>query len=432
MEDISAPLPADATEERMRADAQWHEPFAVPTAADFAAGEPAAILLTGATGFLGTFVLDELLRQTQAEIFCLVRASSPAKGLARIERARRHYELPGELPPGRVHAVCGDLLHPQFGLNEADYVRLARTLDAVIHGAAAMNFYQGYETLKPANVDGTREILRFATRGRPKRLHHISSAGVFDSRSYSGRLVRESDDPLLCEGSVTGYTQTKWVAERLMLAARERGLPVSIHRPPFITGHAENGVVDLDNLIVKMMAGCLQSGLWPDEPEPVDLAPVDYVSRAIVRVVREPSLAGRTWHYDGARRLRWADIGLAMRASGYALELMPYAEWKRELRQFSRAPQNALRPLVPLFLKTSRRLGRSVTDFYVQPPRPQFSGAATRALLAQRGVAIPDLGDRMFGCYCDYIIRAGWAPPVALRARLAPEIVAPSARQANA
>ncbi|HVS51201.1 MAG TPA: thioester reductase domain-containing protein [Opitutaceae bacterium] len=428
MEVSSASL--NETEIAMRADARLQEPFAVPADGELTGGEPKAILLTGATGFLGTFLLAELLRETAAEIFCLVRAASPAKGLARIERARRHYEQPGELPPGRVHAVCGDLLHPCFGLAEPDYVRLARTLDTVIHGAAAMNFYQAYETLRPANVGGTREILRFATHGRAKVLHYVSSAGVFDSPAYSGQLVRESDEPEHCAGSVTGYTQTKWVAERLVLAARERGLPATIHRPPFITGHSETGVVDGDNLIVKMMAGCIQSGVWLDEPEPVDFVPVDYVSRAVVRLLCTPGIEGRTWHYDGTRRLRWADIGLAMRANGYAMELIPYPRWKQELRQFARAPANALRPLVPLFLKVNRRLGRSVTDFYLEPPRPHFNGAATRAFLAQRGIAIPDLGDRMFGGYCDYMVRAGWAPPTP-GARAAGAFVPPPARQAN-
>jgi len=412
--------PFEASEPRLQADAILPDGFAVPAGAGALVPAPRAIFLTGATGFLGAHLLDDLLRETDAEIFCLTRAASPGKGLARIERARHQYELPGELPPGRVHAVCGELEQPHFGLGDADYLRLTQTLDLVVHGAATMNFYQGYEKLRAANVLGTLEVLRFAVRGRVKPLHYISSSGVFDSMSYWGRMVTEADRPLHCDRSVTGYTQTKWVAERLVLAARDRGLPVCVHRPPFIMGHGETGVVALDNLVVKLMAGSLQGGIWPDDPAIMDLAPVDFVSRSVVRLLREPTAYGRVLHLVPADSPSLGGIGRRLAAgAGYRLDFRSYAHWKQELRHFARRDGNALRPLAPFFLKSSRRLGRPVPEAFLQPPRPSFDGAATRAYLRGLGLPVPAMDDALFGRYAAYFVRAGWAPPAPARDRAA-------------
>lgn len=407
--------PFDPMEAALRADSELGPDFAVDSTA-IALDAPRAVFLTGATGFLGAFLIHELLRQTEAEIHCLTRAATPTEGLVRIERAMRGYELLGELPLSRVHAVCGDLTRPGLGLSPADHARMAGAIDTIIHGGAEMNFYSSYEALKPANVDGTREVLRLAATGVAKRLHYISSSGVFDSRSYGGKIVRESDQPRQCTGSVTGYTQSKWVAENLAIAAGNRGLPVTVHRPPFIVGDSRTGVVNLENLIVKMMVGCIQGGFWPDEWWPVDIVPVDYVSRAVVRLLLEPASVGETYHYVPAHGLRVADIGRALRTNGYGIELLPYAEWRHELRRFARSRHNALRPLAPLFLKPSRRLAAPVPDAFMQPPRPIFDGSVTRERLSALGLGPPELNDALFSRYCAYFIRAGWVPrPVETR-----------------
>ena len=172
--------------------------------------------------------------------------------------------------------------------------------------------------------------------------------------------------------------------------------------------------------------------IWPDECSPLDIIPVDYVSRAVARLVREPASAERTLHYAGARGLRLADIGRALQAAGYDLELRPFAEWKQELRRFSRQPQNALRPLAPLFLKANARLAKPVPDAFLQPPRPRFDSAATRAFLGGLGVPAPAMDDQLFARYCDYFVRVGWAPP-AIETQRGAAAPAPAALpQANA
>ncbi|HMD62268.1 MAG TPA: thioester reductase domain-containing protein [Opitutaceae bacterium] len=395
----------------MHSDKVLDPSFVVVDGSERPIAGPSAILLTGATGFLGSFILNDLLDRTDAEIFCLTRDPSAAAGRARVAQNLRDCELRDGLPQGRLHVFHGDVLKPCLGLAEADYRSLAREIDGVVHSAAVINFYHPYERLRAANVGGTREILAFANQGRAKILHYISSSGVFDSRPYWGSVVRESDRPLQCDKGVTGYTQSKWVAECLVAAARDRGLPVCIHRPPFITGHSQSGVVGLDNLIVRMMVGCIQGGFWPDVWSPVDLVPVDYVSRAVATLVGDPMSLGRTFHYGAPGGLRWADIGRALLAAGFGVEMTPYGRWKQELRRFTRVGQNALRPLAPLFLKPNPRLAKPVPDVFIQPPRPFFDSTVTREYLSSLGIDTPVLDQGLFARYCDFFMRKGWVAP---------------------
>ncbi|HYR12096.1 MAG TPA: thioester reductase domain-containing protein, partial [Longimicrobium sp.] len=195
-----------------------------------AAGPPRAVFLTGATGFLGAFLCAELLRATDAEVHCLVRAGSVEQG---EERIRRKLESFGLLGPqaARIRAVPGDLARPLLGLSKADFDALAERVDAVYHCGAWVNFARPYRVLKPSNVAGTEEVLRLAATARLKPVHHVSTMAVLAGAFVSGATAVDEDTPLPPPvGHDTGYSQSKWVAEGLVELARERGIPVSVYR----------------------------------------------------------------------------------------------------------------------------------------------------------------------------------------------------------
>lgn len=382
-------------------------------------GPAEVFLLTGTTGFLGAYLLRDLLVHTRAHVVCLVRAPSASDGLTRIEANLSAYGL--DLNPqqwARVEAVPGDLAHKHLGLELTAYSALAGRVQAILHGAATVNFYQTYHQLRATNVGGVREILRFATQGRRKAIHYISSTGVFDSDACRGLVMRETDSPTHCDGSVMGYTQTKWVAEQLMLAARERGLPVSIYRPPFIMGDSRTGVVDAENIIVKMLIGSLQGGFWPEDQIDVEMVPVDALSRAIVHLASSGP-GCKTYHISSPHPMRWGDLGLAARTYGYTVALGPYDQWKRKLAEFGRRKNNALRPLVRFYTKTPPRLSAPAPEVFTRPPRPIFDSTATQALLAPAGLVPPRMTHALFAIYLGYFVRQGWLEtPSVLKAAL--------------
>src|SRR5205823_4505156 len=153
-----------------------------------------------------------------------------------------------------------------------------------------------YHALKAANVLGTQEVLRLATQDKIKPLHYISTLSVFShKKAASGRPIRESDSlDDHREHIHGGYAQSKWVAEKLVTTARSRGLPVVIYRPGRITGHSQSGMWRTDDVLCRMLKGCIQLGSIPgqDTAEMMEMTPVDYVSQAIVSLSRRKASFG--------------------------------------------------------------------------------------------------------------------------------------------
>ena len=103
------------------------------------------VLLTGATGFLGTFLLADLLRRSPQHAVCLVRAPSPGEALARVRRSLESYALWDDTFAPRISAACGNLAAPRLGLSTADFASLGARIDAIYHNGAAVSFLRSFD-----------------------------------------------------------------------------------------------------------------------------------------------------------------------------------------------------------------------------------------------------------------------------------------------
>jgi acyl carrier protein len=107
---------------------------------------PKHILLTGATGFLGAFLLKELLQQTEAHIYCLVRAANRSEGLSRLQTTLEKYQLwHPAFNHSRIIPILGDLAQPLLGLAPQEFARLAAQIDTIYHNGADVNFFKSYQ-----------------------------------------------------------------------------------------------------------------------------------------------------------------------------------------------------------------------------------------------------------------------------------------------
>ncbi len=155
--------------------------------------------------------------------------------------------------------VPGNLEMPGLGLSSQLAAQLASTIDVIYHSGATVNWIYPYERLKAPNVLGTQEILRLATRIKLKPVHFVSSLGVFPLIGMSSLVVVREDDTLDHGGSLYGgYVQSKWVADKLVLAARARGIPVCIYRPGLITGHSEIGAWNTTDVTSRMLKSWIE------------------------------------------------------------------------------------------------------------------------------------------------------------------------------
>ena len=330
--------------------------------------------MTGATGFLGAFLLYELIQQTNATIYCLVRGKNRYEGLRRLRANFAKYSLPAGILAKRIVPVSGSLDQPHFGLSMVQFSRLASTIDVIYHSGAMVNFVKPYSALEDTNVQGTRQILKLACQGKLKPINHISTVGVFGATAYfTGQpTVYENDDlnisrDFLCWDD--GYAQTKWVAEKLILDARDKGIPVTVFRPGFIMGSSQTGATNPNDFLSRSVKGCIQLGYYPDLANfKNQVVTVDYASRAIVHLSQQSNLVGQTFHlapWSASTDLAWNDLFEGISRYGYSMEKMTYTHWKNKLNQQCQASQtNALYPLLPFLNEKVYKQELTILELY--------------------------------------------------------------------
>ncbi|XP_069681059.1 uncharacterized protein [Periplaneta americana] len=278
---------------------------------------PRTVLLTGATGFVGSFILKQLLYSTQATVFCVVRERP---GLSASERVR------ASEPGRRLVVVPGDVSLLRLGLPEDVYAFLASAVDCVVHAAATVNLVHPYHALQGANVQGTQNVVAFALHGRVKHLHHVSTDAVFPPGLQD---CREDADMTQHACSLkSGYAQSKWVAEQLVLRARDKGLPATVYRCGNVGGPQTEASWNPADLTLLMLQGCLHTRTAPDIDWQVELTPVDFLGRVLVRLLQDAPLSvGKVFHLVNPRTMDCRLLWQLMRERGHPMQLVPYATW---------------------------------------------------------------------------------------------------------
>ncbi|MEU6284186.1 thioester reductase domain-containing protein [Streptomyces sp. NPDC047028] len=288
---------------------------------------PRRVLLTGATGFLGSHMLLDLLRHSDAHVYCLVRADDEAAAATRLGEQLRSYRLPwsGEVRR-RITVLPGDIRRPRLGLDEERWLTLAHELDSVVGVAAAVDFLRGYHSLRGSNVLGALTLAELAVTGRPKPLHHISSIAVFNE---VGITAMGEDDPLAhVDRLVSGYDQSKWAAEVALRRARDHGLVVTALRPGGIGGHTRTGAYNPQDLSSGLISAFGRLRTVPVFRS-LNAAPVDWVSRVAVAAVLEPDAWGFDYNLTGVPNTL-DDVVRDMAFGGMHVRVQDWDEWRTD------------------------------------------------------------------------------------------------------
>ena len=365
---------------------------------------PTAILLTGATGFLGAFLLYELLQQTQADIYCLVRSDNIESGKQKLQNNLKSYLLWDESFKSRIIPMMGNLSQPLLGLNPEEFQLMASQIDVIYHNGALVNFTYPYQALKKPNVLGTQEVLRLASQVKLKPVHFISTTSFIYPSDSDIKIIRERDsidDALM---PTDGYAQSKWVAEKLVTVARDRGLPISIYRPGRISGHSKTGACNSKDHTYRIIKGCIQLGSIPDLDIEWNLSPCDYVSKAIVYLSQQTESLGKAFHLRNPQPFSLKKMAQYLCSLGYPVELVDYQKWRAQLNKSDPA-DNALYPLISTFVEPD---GES--SLLIQ----KYDCSNTISGLADRAIACPPVDAELFGIYISYLIQTGVlkAPPL--------------------
>ncbi|MCG8312773.1 MAG: thioester reductase domain-containing protein [Pseudomonadales bacterium] len=365
------------------------------------------LLLTGATGFVGAFLLRELLEQTSAKVICLVRGSDlNAESKQRIISALKDYHIWQEQYADRIQPLRGDLAKPQLGLTETQWNELANNVDAIYHNGAMVHHLMPYQKLRDTNVLGTLEALRLTCEGKAKEFHFLSSLSVLPPVELA-QGVRFEENTYLTKETVPagGYNRSKWVAEHLVSVAKTKGLAATIYRPGPISGDSQQGAFNNNDFLYRLMQGYVYSGMAPDGEMPLDILPVDYLAQAIIYLSQQPKAKGGVYHLLHPDAVSSNVLFDAINNAGYPVERVPYQRWFAELTQIAQNnPEHPLFPLVALFasrnsLEQSADSGTGHKEAAPLEKEIPYCTNISQSLLAAAHFSLPAITEQLFATY---------------------------------
>jgi thioester reductase-like protein len=371
-----------------------------------------AVLLTGATGFVGMELLARYLERTERPVVALIRAKSDDAARGRLEGVLANlFGYRGGRYAGRVRAVAGDVTAPRLGLDAGRWERLAGEASTIVHGAASVSFALPLEEARAINLEGTRRMLELAGRGRElgalKRYAHISTAYV--AGTHAG-LFREHDLDL-GQSFHNSYEQSKFEAEQLVRSwgvggGRRDPIPYTILRPSIVVGDRQSGWTAAFNVLywpLRALARGVFSAVPATASSPVDVVSIDYVADAICELCEGERDAGQTYHLTaGADASTMGEI--VSFASGYfhrpGPELVPPAEFASVAGGVARSALEEGSVYFPYFSVAAT-----------------FDDEFTRARLEPAGIRASPLRDYL-GRLLDFATRARWGKRPIARAEV--------------
>lgn len=344
------------------------EPFTSPSKAP--AKSRINLFVTGVTGFLGSYILADLLnRKTpnyEYKVYAHVRAKDEKAGLDRLRKAGVVYGVWSDAFADRIEVVLGDLSKPQFGLSDDKWSKLSNEIDVIVHNGALVHWVYPYVKLRDANVISTINVMNLAASGKAKFFNFVSSTSTLDTEHYfslsdrseaqGGTGVQESDDLMgSAKGLGGGYGQSKWAAEYIIRRAGERGLRGCIVRPGYVTGASKNGSCNTDDFLLRILKGCLQLGKIPEIDNTVNMVPVDHVARVVTATALNPPKENEftVAQVNAHPRIVLTDYIAQLKKYGYDVEVESYEQWRKDLEKsvIEEGQDNALFPLLHMVLE---------------------------------------------------------------------------------
>ncbi|KAM7211702.1 hypothetical protein V8F06_012916 [Rhypophila decipiens] len=325
------------------------------------------VFLTGATGFLGAFLIRDILERKARNIRVIAHirgVKESAAGLERLKRSLKGYGLWKEEWAPRLSAVVGDLSKPNLGMDDETWQKVAQEADYVVHNGASVHWVKRYQDMMASNVLSTVDAMKLCNEGKAKVFCFVSSTSVLDTDHYiklsdeqtstgQGAVMEDDDMDGSRTGLGTGYGQSKWVSEQLVREAGRRGLLGSVVRPGYILGESDTGVCNVDDFLIRMLKGCIQLSARPRIVNTVNAVPVNHVARVVVASALNALPGGvHVIHVTAHPRLRMSEYLSVLEFYGYNTPEVSYAQWKEELEKFVSAgtlekdqEQHALMPL---------------------------------------------------------------------------------------
>ncbi len=286
-----------------------------------------SVVLTGATGFLGSHLLKRLT-DMKIHTYVIVRGNQPEERLK--EKLNKYFNMGMN---EYIHVVNGDLTQRFLGLSEDKFKELAFNIDAVIHSAADVRHFGEREHFEKINVEGTKHMLELLDVNPDLVFHHISTVGIVEDLLLEGKWMELEEKTNIPEDLQLNnvYTDTKLKAERLVLDKVKEGYQTFIYRMGNLTGRASDGVFqeNIDsNAFYRMMKLMILVEKAPDVNWMVDFTPIDFASEVVTTSVLKTQHDRRVYHVNHPEPIHYRKFIDLLNEVGYKVELMDAIEYE--------------------------------------------------------------------------------------------------------
>lgn len=299
-------------------------------------------------------MLEQLFKSynDKCKIHCLVRAKSNELAMKRIHESlsRMQIKLTNDQKE-RIIAHSGDLSLPKFGLSEQEWINLSKEIDVIYHNGALVNSVYSYSQLHACNVKGTIQVIQLACISKLKPIYYISTIGVLGNPS---KIIKENES--LKESQfreISGYSQSKWVSEHLLMEARNRNVPIIIFRPGLIASHSVTGSANLIDWLNRFICGVIKLGFAPISDSIVKMVPVDFVCKAIVSItttLRDEGFKKQVFHLLHLNQEGFSlnQMIKYINSFGYKIKQLEHKEWIQKMYKICKQ-DNPMYPILNLF-----------------------------------------------------------------------------------
>lgn len=308
-----------------------------PLAAATARGS--GVLLTGATGYLGAFLLDELIRTTNRPVYCVVRAEDEHEAMSRLTSVAAGFLLPPP-DPERVRVVPGDLRDIAKLASAYRDGELEREVGHVLHCAARVVFTEPYRVLRADNVLPTADLLAWSRSCGIRDFSFVSTAAATAPATGADKILETRDQPL--DARLGGYGVSKWVCERLLDRADQDGMRIRVFRPGLIMSNRQTGACNPKDLVYFVLASGVSVGAHPVDNRYHEVAPVDVVAQAIVGLALTRGSVGRAYHLVGEAQPGLRDMFVMLGQAGLPTRPVTVAQWRELVREKALATGNPI------------------------------------------------------------------------------------------
>lgn len=339
---------------------------------------PKEILLTGANGFLGAYLLSSLLKTISGTtIHCLIKPSDNQSSIQKLKNALSHYGL-NDIDFDRIVVHEGNFGKPNLGLPQEKHHDLAKKIDSIYHCGAMVNHLYTYQMLRSANVLGTIELIKFGVTLKRKQFNYISALDVAMIKQHSNDFYEEK----INAQKEMGYIQTKWVSEYILGKSADLfNIDIKIYRPGNIIGDLKQGIMDpYKNHFLMLTKACLQLGYSPDANSIIEMTPVDIIAESIARLSLQKSDANPEIHnLSNPSYISWNDYMDHLRDRGYKISTIDTPQWITYVTDIN--SDNVLFPFKDFYIKNGIRFNNQISS---------IDSGRTFSLLNNLGINYPD------------------------------------------